>query len=52
MLPVGLEQVKPKHLAAHWVIWRARETLGNSVSDVEAQALADTMADAVLEAKA
>lgn len=34
------------------VIWRTRYKLAHSVSDVKAQAIADTMADIVLEAKA
>ena len=35
MLPVAQEQMKPKHLAEHWVIRRARETLGDLLSDVK-----------------
>ena len=35
-LTVALEKAKPKHLAAHWEMWRPRQTLGDSLSDVEA----------------
>ena len=35
MLCVALEEAKPKHLQAHWVMWRPRQTLGDSLSDVE-----------------
>ena len=48
MLPVALEQVKPKHLTAHWVMWRARQTLGD---DVKAEALLDTLADTMAQAE-
>ena len=51
-LAVPLEQVKAKHLAEHWLKWRPSKTLGDSVSDVEAHALFDTMADLLPEAKA
>jgi len=52
MLVVALEQVKPKHLAAHCLMWKPGKTLGDSLRDVKAHALADTMADTLLEAKA
>ena len=33
--------MKTKHFATHWVMWRARQTIGDTLSDVEAYALAD-----------
>ena len=51
-LAVALEQAKPKHLAAHWVMWRSKQTLGDSLSDVEAHSVAKTMAATLPEAKA
>ena len=51
-LAVTLEHVKDKHLATHWVMWRARQTIANTLSDVEAYALDDPKADTVAEAKA
>ena len=46
------EQAKPEHLRAYWVMWRPKETVGDSLSDVEAHALADTVADTLPKAKA
>ena len=51
-LAVPLEQVKAKHLAEHWLKRRTSKTFGDSLSDVEAHALFDTMADLLPEAKA
>jgi len=39
-------------LATHWVMWKARQTIGDTLSDVEAYALADPKADTIAEAKA
>ena len=50
-LAVALEQKKPKHLAEHRVIWRPWQTLGDSLSDVQAHPLAATIADTLPEAK-
>ena len=44
-LAVTLEHVKAKHLATHWVMWRARQTIGDTLSNVEAYALADAKVD-------
>ena len=52
MVDVALEKVKPKDLAANWVMCRSRQTLGDSLSDVKAHALADAMAAILPEAKA
>ena len=49
---VALEEAKLKHLQAHWDMWRPRQTLGDSLSDVEALAQADTKAVTLKEAKA
>ena len=38
-------------MAANWVMCRPRQTLGDSLSDVKAHALADTMADTLKVAK-
>ena len=51
-LAVPLEQVKAKHLAEHWLKWGTSKTFGDSLSDVEAHAFFDTMADLLAEAKA
>lgn len=49
---VALEETMPKDLAAPSVMARPRlETLGDLIKAVKAQALADTMADAVPAAK-
>ena len=50
-LAFTLEHVKAKHLATHWVVWKARQTIGDTLSDVEAYALADPKADTIAEAK-
>ena len=47
-----LEHVKAKHLATHWVMWRARQTIGDTHSNVGAYALADPKVDTLAEAKA
>ena len=51
-LTVELEKVKAKHLAETQVMWRLRQTLGDSLSNVNAHVLADTMADLLPKAKA
>ena len=38
-LAVALEQARPRILAAHWVMWRSGQTLGESLRDVEAGSL-------------
>ena len=38
-------------MAAHWMMWRPRQTLGNSLSDVKAHVLGDTIADMPPEVK-
>jgi len=49
MLVVALEQVKPKNSAAQCLMGRPRKTLGDSLRDVKAHALADTIADMLPE---
>ena len=39
------EQAKTNDLFAFWEMWRPRWTLWDSLSDVDAAALAETMAD-------
>ena len=51
-LAVTLEHVNAKHLATHWVMWRARQSIGDTLSNVEAYALADPKVDTIVEAKA
>ena len=51
-LAVTLEHVNAKHLATHWVMWRARQSIGDTLSNVEAYALADPKFDTLVEAKA
>jgi len=51
-LAVTLEHVKAKHLATRWAMWRARQTIGDTLSNVEAYALADPKVDTLEEAKA
>lgn len=36
-LAVGREQVIPKYLAKHFVVWNARLTHGDSITDVKAR---------------
>ena len=52
MLVVALQAALPQDMAAQMVIWRPREKLGDSLSNVKAHALADSMADTLPEAKA
>ena len=51
-LAFALEQAKPKDLAADFAMWRRRETISDSLSDVEAEALADMIGATLPEAKA
>lgn len=37
-------------MATHWVMWRARQTIGDTLSDVEDYALADPKAKTLAEA--
>lgn len=46
------EKVKPKHLAAHSSMRRLGKTLSDSLRDVKAYALGDTIPDTVPEANA
>ena len=39
-------------MRTYWVMWRPKETVGDSLSDVEAHALVDTVADTLPKAKA
>ena len=39
-------------MTAHWVMWNPRQTLGYSLSDVQANTLADKIADTLSGAKA
>ena len=50
-LAAAVEQAKPKYLVAYWVMWRPRQKPSDSLSDVEAHALADTVADTIPKAK-
>lgn len=47
-LAVTLQHVRAKH----WVMWRARQTIGDALRNVESYALADLKVDTVAEAKA
>ena len=49
MLGVTLEDVMAKHLLTNWVMWRARWTIGDTLSNVEAYAHADAKADTLAE---
>ena len=51
-LAVALKQAKPKDLATYLLRWRLREKLSDSLSDVEAHALADIIGATLPEAKA
>ena len=50
-LAVTLEHMMAKHLATNWVMWRAKQTIGDTLSNVEAYALTDPKADTLAEAK-
>ena len=50
-LAFTLEHVRAKHLP-HWVMWRARQTTGKKLSDLEAYVMANRKADTLAEAKA
>ena len=47
-----LEHVNAKHLSTHWVMWRARQSIGDTLSNVETYSLADPKFDTLVEAKA
>lgn len=51
-LTAAVDQAKPKYLVAYWVMRRPRQKPSDSLSDVEAHALADTVADTIPNAKA
>lgn len=52
MLVVLIEQVKPKHLPAHCLMRKPRKTLSDSLRDVNAYALSETVAVTLPEANA
>ena len=52
MLAVGLEKAKPEDFAAYLVMWKPKEKLSDSPSNVEAHALANMISATQPEAKA
>lgn len=47
MLVCTLEHVKAKRLAPNWVMWKAKETIGDTLSDLKNYALANPKAHTI-----
>ena len=47
MLVCTLEHVKAKRLATNWVKWKAKETIGDTLSDLKNYALANPKAHTI-----